>query len=163
MTPVKNKYILFFGIAALVIAADQYTKYLIVKIMGNHVMHVVIPHFFNIVHVQNPGGAFGVFAGQSATFRAVVFIFITLFAIGLIVYLQVKTPATYRLFSVGLALIFGGAIGNIIDRIHSGRVTDFLDVCIGNYHWPAFNIADSAITIGMIIFAYYILFRKLPE
>lgn len=162
MTLMYKKYIRFFGVMALVIAADQYTKYLVRKLMPSNVMHVIIPHFFSIVHVQNPGGAFGLFAGQSAVFRTVMFVVITLLAIGLILYLEVKNPEDYKWLSFGLSLILGGAIGNLIDRLYSGRVTDFLDFYIGTHHWPAFNVADSAITIGMIIFAGYILFRKLP-
>ncbi len=157
-----RKYIRFFGVIALVVAADQYTKYLVRKLMPGNAMHVIVPHFFNIVHVQNPGGAFGLFAGQSAVFRTVMFIVITLLAIGLILYLEVKNPEDYRWLSVGLSLILGGAVGNLIDRLYSGRVTDFLDFYIGTHHWPAFNIADSAITLGMIIFAGHILFKKLP-
>ena len=162
MVQVNRKYIRFVGIVGLVVAVDQYTKYLVRKLIPDNAMHVVIPHLFNIVHVRNPGGAFGMFAGQSAGFRSIMFIFITLLAVALIVYLEIKNPENYRWLSVGLSLILGGAIGNLIDRLYSGRVTDFLDFYIGSHHWPAFNVADSAITIGMIIFACHILFKQMP-
>jgi signal peptidase II len=74
-----------------------------------------------------------------------------------------NTPKTHSLLAAGFALIFGGAAGNLIDRIRFGKVVDFLDFYIGNLHWPAFNIADSAITIGIAIFIFHILFKKMPE
>jgi signal peptidase II len=74
-----------------------------------------------------------------------------------------KTPATHPLLASGFALIFGGAIGNLIDRVRFGKVIDFLDFFIGNLHWPAFNIADSAISVGITIFAVHLVLKKMPD
>jgi signal peptidase II len=100
---------------------------------------------------------------MSVVVRTVVFLFISSLAIGLILYFYIKTPSGFAFLAAGFALIFGGAIGNLIDRVRFGMVVDFLDFYIGKYHWPAFNIADSAITVGLIIFLYHLLFKKLPE
>jgi signal peptidase II len=84
-------------------------------------------------------------------------------AVGLIFYFYKKTPTEHSWLTAAFALIFGGAIGNLIDRIRFGMVIDFLDFYVGNLHWPAFNIADSAISIGIGIFLYHLIFKKMPE
>ncbi|MGD8293829.1 MAG: signal peptidase II, partial [Desulfobacterales bacterium] len=91
------------------------------------------------------------------------FLFISSLAVGLIFYFYKKTPSSQPILATGFALIFGGAIGNLIDRIRFGNVVDFLDFYIGNHHWPAFNVADSAITIGISIFIFHLLLKKVPE
>ena len=102
-------------------------------------------------------------ASMSPTVRTVVFLFISSLAVGLILYFYIKTPPSQALLATGFALIFGGAIGNLIDRVRFGNVVDFLDIYLGNLHWPAFNIADSAITVGIFIFIFHLLFKKMPE
>ncbi len=159
----KIKYIRLFAIAALVITFDQVTKFIILNTMPLHHSITVIPGFFSITHIHNPGGAFGVFATQSSTVRKILFLFISSLAACFVLYFYNKTPRNYILLSSAFALIFGGAIGNIIDRIYLGKVVDFLDFYIGNMHLPAFNVADSAISIGVTIFAFHILFNKMPE
>lgn len=158
----RTQHLIFAAVAAVVLVADQVTKHLILAMIKVHSAIAVIPGFLNIVHVQNPGGAFGLFASENGWIRVLLFVVITIVAIGLIVYLHYKTPPAYRLLTVGYALIFSGAVGNLIDRLRFGTVTDFIDVYVGTWHWPAFNVADSAITVGMVIFAYYILFKKVP-
>jgi len=101
-------------------------------------------------------------ANQSSLLRGIVFLFFSSLAIFLILYLYKQTPMEYSLLTTGFALIFGGAIGNLVDRIRFGKVIDFLDLYIGSLHWPAFNVADSAISTGMIIFIYHFFFKKLP-
>jgi signal peptidase II len=159
----KNKYIKLIVIAGLVVLADQITKALILKYLPYHHSITVIAGFFDITHIHNPGGAFGLMANMSETLRTIVFLLASSAAVGLIFYFYKKTPPSYAFLAVGFALIFGGAIGNLIDRVHLGIVVDFLDVYIGKYHWPAFNIADSAITVGIVIFGYHLLFKKMPE
>lgn len=149
-------------VSAIVIIADQLSKWIIAKKIVFYGVVEVIPGFFNLVHIHNTGGAFGIFAGHHNTLQSALFILVAIGAICLILYLYKNTPSQYPILSFGFELIFGGATGNLIDRIRFGRVTDFMDVYIGDLHWPAFNIADSAITVGMIIFAFYILFRKMP-
>ena len=163
MNPIKkNKYMMLMVIAGMVVAMDQVTKWLVAGSMSYYEQINVIPGFLNLVYIHNPGGAFGMFAQNQSNLRIILFVGIALAAMGLILYLYKNTPSEYPLLSAGLALIFGGALGNLIDRIRLGEVIDFIDLYIGHLHWPAFNVADSAITIGMIIFGFYILFRKVP-
>ena len=149
-------------VAGIVVILDQITKVLILNSLELHQSVTVIPGFFDLAHVHNPGGAFGFLAKMNSTVRTVIFLFVSSLAVGLVFYLYATTPAGQPFLAVGFALIFGGAIGNLIDRIRFGYVVDFLDVYIGDLHWPAFNIADSAITVGIIIFAYHIIFKKVP-
>jgi len=158
-----NKYLRLVVFTGLVVLADQVTKALIFAYLPYHQSITVVPGFFDITHIHNPGGAFGLMANMSETLRTIVFLLASSLAVGLIFYFYIKTPPSYVFLAVGFALIFGGAIGNLIDRVRLGIVIDFIDVYIGDYHWPAFNIADSAITVGIIIFGYHILFKKMPE
>jgi signal peptidase II len=158
-----NKYTRLAIVAGLIVLADQVSKAFILKYVSLHHSIPIIANLFNITHIRNPGGAFGLMAHMSTAMRTVVFVFISSLAVGLIFYFYKKTAGTLSFLATGFALIFGGAIGNLIDRIRYGNVVDFLDFYIGNYHWPAFNIADSAITVGVFIFLFYLLFRKMPE
>lgn len=158
----RRKYMLLAAVAGAVVVLDQLTKWLVIRFLDYYDQIPVIPGFFNLIHVHNPGGAFGVFAAQSSGLRGVLFIAIACGAMGLILYLYRNTPKEYPLLLSGLALIFGGALGNLLDRLRLGKVVDFIDLYISQWHWPAFNVADSAITVGMGIFGFYILFRKIP-
>lgn len=153
-------YIQLLIITLVLLLLDQTTKYYILKTIPLFDSIPVIPGFFNITHIHNTGGAFGVFADGHPLLRKILFIFISSAAIVVILFLYHKSLKSYSFLSIGLALIFSGAIGNMIDRVRFGKVVDFLDFYIGSLHWPAFNIADSAITIGMGIFVYYILLKK---
>jgi len=151
---------IFLGIAVLVIVLDQATKAWIVGAMRLHDSYPVIGGFFNITSVRNPGAAFGFLAGAPPLFRTIFFIAITVGAILLILYyLRVSKIDDYFLI-VSLALIFAGAAGNLIDRVRFGEVVDFLDVYLGSYHWPAFNVADSAISVGAFIMIAALLQRR---
>ena len=159
----KNKYLKLAVVAGLVVLADQITKALIFKYLPYHQSITIVAGFFDLTHIHNPGGAFGLMADMSESVRTVVFLFASSLAVGLIFYFYIKTPPSYGFLAIGFALIFGGAIGNLIDRVRLGIVVDFLDIYIGTYHWPAFNIADSAITVGIFIFGFHLLFNKMPE
>ena len=148
-------------VAGSILILDQVTKALILAHLPLGGSIPVIRGFFDLTHVHNPGGAFGFLAGMSAEVRSLLFVAVSLVAAGLILYFYWQTPHGQRFLSVGLALIFGGAVGNLVDRMRFGIVVDFLDVYAGTLHWPAFNVADSAITVGVCIFAYHILFRKI--
>ncbi len=161
--PQMSKYILFSVIAGLVIGVDQLTKILILNRLQLGQVVPIIPGFFNLTHVHNPGGAFGFLASNGSILRPIVFFGAAILALGLILYFQYKTPESYRYLSSALALVFGGAIGNLIDRFRMGEVVDFLDVYVGSHHWPSFNVADSAITIGVAIFIFHIFTNRLPE
>jgi len=140
---------------------DQVTKALIVATIGVFDTITIIPGFFNLTHIYNPGGAFGFLSRSTSELRHLFFLISSFVAMGLILFLYAKTPPQQRLLELALALILGGAFGNIIDRIRIGKVIDFLDVYIKNFHWPAFNVADSAITIGICLFMYHLLFIEL--
>jgi signal peptidase II len=159
----KNKYIKLVAVSGIIILLDQFSKGLILRYLPFNRTIAVIKGFFNITHVLNPGGAFGLMANLSPILRSIIFLFISSVAVGLIFYFYKKTPAEHSWLAAAFALIFGGAIGNLIDRIRFGMVIDFLDFYVGNLHWPAFNIADSAISIGIGIFLYHLIFKKMPE
>ena len=158
-----NKYTKLAIVAGLLVLADQISKAFILKYLPYHQNIPIVEGFFNITHIRNPGGAFGLMANMTPAVRTVVFLFISSLAVGLILYFYKKTPSSQPLLATGFALIFGGAIGNLIDRVRFGNVVDFLDFHLGNLHWPAFNIADSGITIGIFIFIFHLVFKKLPE
>lgn len=159
----KNKYSRLVIIAGGIILLDQVTKEAVLRTIPLNTTIPIIGGFFNLTHIYNPGGAFGLMANLSPTLRSFIFLFISSLAVGLIFYFYKKTPTQYTWLAAAFALIFGGAIGNLIDRIRFGMVIDFLDVYLGNFHWPAFNVADSAISIGIAIFLYHIVFKKMPE
>jgi len=160
MEIVRNKFFMLSAISSVVVILDQLSKWIISTSLSFYEEIQIIPGFFNLIYIHNPGGAFGVFAKSQGNLQSILFILIALAAMGLVLYLYKKTPPEYPVLSCGFALIFGGALGNMIDRFRLGEVIDFIDIYIGHYHWPAFNIADSAISIGMVIFGFYILFRK---
>jgi signal peptidase II len=159
----KNNYVFLVGIAALVAILDQAIKQLVLAKIPAYGSIVVIPGFFDLTHIYNTGGAFGFLAGKSSLFRHLFFLTASAVAMGMIVYLYLKTPREFLFLRSGLAMILGGAVGNVIDRIRLGKVVDFLDLYVKDLHWPAFNIADSAITVGILIFIYHLLFKKMPE
>jgi signal peptidase II len=153
----------FAVITILVVVLDQITKQLVLTKLPLYQAVSIIPGFFNLTHIRNPGGAFGFMAAGSQEVRNLIFIGASTVAIGLIVYFYRNTPKTYPYLASALAMIFGGAVGNLIDRLRFGEVVDFLDVYVGAYHWPAFNVADSAITIGMTIFIAHVVLGKMPD
>ncbi|MFZ0726627.1 MAG: signal peptidase II [Desulfobacterales bacterium] len=159
----KGKFNKLLLIAGAVVLLDQFTKILVVRSLPLYHSMAVIPGFFDLTHVQNPGGAFGFLAGSDSRLRAVVFLFVSLVAVGLILWFYFKSPSTHPWLSGAFAMIFGGAVGNLIDRLRFGKVTDFLDFYVGRLHWPAFNVADSAITVGIGIFLLHLAFKKMPE
>jgi len=158
----SKKLKLLSVVSGSVLLLDLITKALVLARLPLGKSVTVIPGFFDITHVHNPGGAFGFLAGMSSEVRGLLFIAVSLLAAGLVVYFYWQAPPGQKLFAFGLALVFGGAVGNLVDRIRFGIVVDFLDVYVGDLHWPAFNVADSAITVGVFIFAFHLLFQKNP-
>jgi signal peptidase II len=120
--------------------------------------HQVIPNFFYLVHSRNPGIAFSLLADSSSPILHIGLIVGAIAVIGVIAWLLVSGSNLSTLNAAGLALLLGGATGNVTDRILHGAVTDFIEVFIGSYRWPAFNVADSAITIGAILLIADVLF-----
>ena len=142
---------------------DQLTKSAITGRFSLHESYPVINGFFNLVYVMNPGAAFGFLAGASATFRYVFFIGVTMAALALILYYLIKSKPESILIVVSLTAIFSGAMGNLIDRIRFGSVVDFLDIYVGTWHWPAFNVADSAISVGAILMIWDVFIHRKKE
>jgi signal peptidase II len=159
-----SKKITFLAIVAgTVLVLDLLTKMLVLAHLPLGAGIPVIPGLFDLTHVHNPGGAFGFLATLGPQARGVIFILVSVLAVAVILWFYMQTPVQQRWLAFGFALIFGGAIGNLVDRLRFGAVIDFLDLYIGDLHWPAFNIADSAITVGVAIFAFHVMFRKMPE
>ncbi len=162
MNDLRAKYIRFAGVVTLVVVLDQITKALVLKMMPLFKSIVVIPGFFSLTHVHNPGGAFGFMAQNGSPWRHWMFLAAAVVALSMIIYFYHQTPNTHPYLGLGLSLIFGGAIGNLIDRLRFGEVIDFLDFYVAHLHWPTFNVADSAVSIGVGIFVLHILFKKMP-
>jgi signal peptidase II len=147
---VKSRYLLL-SLAVLVL--DQWTKWLVELHLPHHVAQVVVPGLLNLTHVRNTGVAFGLFAAGGHVPTAWVLSGLGLVALAVVSLYFWRTAAQHRLLLVALALVLGGAVGNLLDRMMSGAVTDFVDVYVGTHHWPAFNVADSAISIGLGLMA----------
>jgi len=143
------KRIYYLSITVAVILLDLWTKWLVVHRIDLHEAIPIIPDFFQLVHVRNTGAAFGI--GANASSRIIPLLLnggaIAVFCV--VVVYALRSAVTDRLLQTGLHLILGGAIGNLLDRFRFGYVVDFLDVYVRNHHWPAFNVADSAICIGI--------------
>jgi signal peptidase II len=138
-------------LSAAIVVADQVTKYVVVQYFASHPPLTVTP-FLNLVLVYNPGAAFS-FLSDAAGWQRGFFIAIALLASAWIVYLLRKYPGQ-RLFSLALSLVLAGAVGNVIDRIAIGAVVDFIDLHAFGWHWPAFNVADSAISCGACLLVW---------
>lgn len=171
----KTKYKILLVVAPLVFILDQITKSIILKYVDFGVKIPVIPGFFDIVHFRNTGAAFGMFANLSESVRVPFFYIIAAVAAFLLVLYYRSLPDDRRILPFTLSLVFAGIAGNVVDRIRFGSVVDFLSLHIGNrvltitqfgkpievqLEWPAFNVADTAITVAMILLFWMILFRK---
>jgi signal peptidase II len=149
---------LALGVA--VIALDQVTKRLIRDRVGVGESIPILDGFVSIVHARNPGAAFSFLADAPAWFRGPFFIAITVTAIAVLFYVISRLPREDRLMRIALGGVLGGAVGNLIDRLIYGEVTDFIDVHWRSYHWPAFNVADSSITIAVSAVILHSLFAR---
>jgi len=138
--------------AMAVVFFDQLTKWWIVKNFMLHESRPVIRGFFDLTFVTNTGAAFGMLAGEQSLGRQVFFVTVALIALGVLYYALKNYQERGMLYVTGIGLVAGGALGNLIDRLRLGYVIDFLDVYISRYHWPAFNVADSSITVGVGVF-----------
>lgn len=149
---------LLFGLALLIIVLDRITKIAVAHSLHLGSAHVVIPNVFRITHVLNTGAAFSLF-GDSASPELVRWMLVafSLVAAVAIVIVLMRIGQQITMTSIGLALILGGALGNVYDRIKTGAVIDFLEVHIVHYHWPDFNVADSAIVCGGILLVLHSL------
>ena len=133
------------------IVIDQYTKFMVTLHIPINYSIKVVDGLFNITHIRNSGVAFGIFSDQNSELKPFILIFISIIAIMAILVIFHQTGKNKKMVHTGLVLIFSGAIGNLIDRVLHKEVIDFIDFFIDNQHWPAFNIADSCITIGVML------------
>ena len=154
------KYRILIIVSLIIIILDQVTKLLVLAYMPMYESIPIIENLFNLTHIHNTGGAFGFMADQSPLIRQILFHGVSLISLGVIVYFYHQAPVNYPFLLFSLSLILGGAIGNLIDRFRMGEVVDFLDFYIGSYHWPAFNVADSAVSVGVTVLMYYMLIKK---
>ena len=158
----KKKYLILLATVAVTVLLDVITKAYIDSNMSLHESVVVIGGLLNITYVRNPGAAFSFLASASPGFRSVFFLSVTILSIVLVLYYIAKSKTEEPLMIFALSLILSGALGNFIDRVRIGEVIDFIDVHLGAYHWPAFNVADSAITVGACIMLFA-LFKRPKE
>ena len=138
-------------IAALILLCDRMTKALVAQKIALSDSIDVIPGVFRLTHVQNQGAAFGLFADYPSEWKVAMLILFSVAALAVVSALLWKNGNALNTTAIALSLVFGGALGNLWDRVVSGRVIDFLDFYVGSHHWPAFNIADSAIVVGALL------------
>lgn len=149
-----------WGLFAALVVLDQASKLIVDATIPLHYSIPVIESFFNLTYIRNSGAAFGIFADLDDSLRRPFLILFSLVAIGFILHLLRRLGAEEKATSIALVLILGGAVGNLIDRLFYGEVIDFFDFYWSPFHWPAFNFADSFITIGVAILAFRLVFCK---
>ncbi len=147
-------------IIIVIFAGDQITKNMVQKWIPRGMVVPVISGFFNIIHTENTGIAFSLFAGASPSWKMVLLIAVSLALLVAVLIVALKSREMKWETGVGLALILGGASSNLLDRIRFGQVVDFLDVYYRSYHWPTFNLADSAIVVGAGLLILELLISK---
>lgn len=147
-------------ITIIVFFANWWARTTIVQTMSLYERIDVIENFFSITHIRNPGAAFGIFSKLDPSYRLPLLLCITFVALIFIGYLLIKSRQDHRTMRVGLSLVAGGAIGNFYERLIYGEVVDYLDFYLGNYHWPAFNMADVFISTGIGFIFLYTFFKR---
>ncbi len=157
-----GKYVLVFSVALVIVIADQITKIWVDTDMTLYQSIPVIDGFFSLTYVRNTGAAFSMFADMSEAYRIPFFLAVAVIAVVGILYFVYSTPKSQKLVLLACGFVLGGALGNLIDRVAYGSVIDFLDVYWGDWHWPAFNVADSFITIGVALLLLSSVFAKDP-
>jgi len=156
----KRDYPLFIGLALSVLLLDQISKWLAINHLEPNQILSIIPGFFNLVFVKNRGMAFGILSQSRSGLSYYFLIATTILAIGVILFFSYWAKRKEKWLTIGLSLILGGAIGNLIDRVRLGYVIDFLDFFLKGYHWPAFNVADSGVTAGTFWLLIHIIVGK---
>jgi signal peptidase II len=154
-----KRYIIVFIAVVTIVGLDQLTKYMVCQSLPLHHQKTVIKNFFNIVHIRNPGIAFGMFTQAGARYRTPMLILVSAVAVFIVCYFlyQIRDGSWMQIMC--FSLLLGGAAGNLIDRFRIGEVIDFLDVhWYSAFHWPAFNVADSAINVGIVLLGLDTLF-----
>jgi signal peptidase II len=147
-------------IAIAIVALDRLTKWAIVKTIVLEDAVSIIPGFFRLTHLENPGAAFSLFAESTSPFKTALLVSFSLAALAVVGFLLWRNRTEYNITTLSLSLILGGAVGNLWDRLADGMVTDFLDFYVGIHHWPPFNIADSAIVVGAMLLLLHMLRKE---
>jgi signal peptidase II len=147
-----------FILAVLVVVLDRWTKRMVAAHIGMYSHIQIIPGFFRITHTENTGAAFSLFADSPSHWKTALLIGFSLIAMVIVSVLLWKQARALTLTGIALSLILGGAVGNLWDRVASGRVVDFLLFYVKSYQWPVFNLADSAIVVGASLLVIEILF-----
>ena len=145
------KYRLALIVGSTILVLDQITKALVENLMHLYQAIEIVPNFVHLTYLKNTGAAFGLLAGTRSTLRIAFFVLVSGVAIGCVLYLLKNLRPERTSLVASFSLILGGAIGNLIDRLRMGEVIDFIDLHWHHFHWPAFNVADSSITIGVIL------------
>jgi signal peptidase II len=153
----------YFWLAAGVVALDQVAKLLVDRSLAVHESRAVLDGLVRLTYVQNRGAAFGILSDAEIPYQAVLFSLVSLLALIAIAAYAWRMPVDSRLPHTALSLVMGGAVGNLIDRARLGYVIDYVDVHWGSYHWPAFNVADAAITVGVALLILDILKSPAPD
>ena len=156
----NRKYLWLVAAVAVVTALDQYTKRLAVAQLKSGRTVDVIKSVFQLRYVENPGAAWGFLSGATESFRAPFFVAVSLLAIAFILYFYRKVETDQKVMLVSLSMILGGAVGNFIDRLRHNFVVDFIDWYWKDWHWPTFNVADSAISLGVILMVWTMIFGE---
>jgi len=148
----SQSFVLLVLLAGLIIVADQLTKWLIMSRFGLYEIKEIVPGFFNLTYLHNTGAAFGLLANANPAWRPYFFIGIALAALVFVFFAFRQYRHRSAVYVFAFSCIGGGAVGNLIDRVRFGSVVDFLDFYVATHHWPAFNVADSAIVVGVGLF-----------
>lgn len=152
---------IFFLLSFLIILFDRLTKISAAHFLKDMIRpKEIIPGFLNFIYSTNKGALFGFFNNLSDSYRILLLTILPLFVIGVVLWMLIKSEIKETWQNIGLSLILGGAIGNLADRIMYGEVIDFIDFHIRRFHWHTFNLADAAITTGIVIILYQIVFIK---
>jgi signal peptidase II len=159
----RSAHVTHFLLALFVVALDRWTKRLVAARIAMYTHIQIIPGFFRLTHTENTGAAFSLFADSPAHWKTALLIGFSVIAMVVVSALLWKQSRPLTMTGIALSLILGGAVGNLWDRVASGRVIDFLLFYVKQYQWPVFNLADSSIVIGASLLVIEILFSKSPK
>jgi signal peptidase II len=159
-----HRYNMLLWLGGIVVLVDQITKLWVERNMRVYESKTIIPGLFDLHYIRNTGAAFGFLSGSHAGFRIPFFILVSAVAVGIILFLFHKLDDSEVMMPVALSLVLGGAVGNLVDRIRLGEVIDFLLIHYKAFHWPAFNVADIAITVGvsLLVLRIFLLDKRQP-
>lgn len=159
-----RRYNMLLWLGGIVVLVDQITKLWVERNMRVYESKTIIPGLFDLHYIRNTGAAFGFLSGSHAEFRIPFFILVSAVAVGIILFLFHKLDDSEVMMPVALSLVLGGAVGNLVDRIRLGEVIDFLLIHYKAFHWPAFNVADIAITVGvsLLVLRIFLLDKRQP-